>query len=660
MAIRIPKASGASAAIGGQTVRIPRADIEVPSVGKRGTALLDTARTTRINFEGFTSELSSIAQTIKAHNDKINQRRIQNKSTKYNAKMATDAQDFSQEIEIGKYNVLTKTYDPYTTDEINQKLKKFETNMEGKYKNNIFKGDVEGWEHFASYYWGNLKAADHGAHQGTKRKILADTAIAYSTAKMNQDETIKNTPASEVMWIAMNTMIEQEKQLYTTSRDAVNIDLTANIQAIKNKFVIKAITAGHEKQLFTSKPDGSSTGYNWTKINQEIKSDKDYYDYKLSKTEKEYALEYVKNQALEQDFFETRAKSQHNENKFKANIEGIRDGTIPPSEVEKIEFTEDEEGTKLKDALVTYSRNKMLGNLPDESDIAMFRNLRSEVVEMNVTSLTEKVILSSDNKLDSRTREEYSNKKGEFVGMSIMERVNAGLLSDDDYGRLYAIINDPQLTTNLREFSKLIKAHEKEIRGVLHKYDLKADVRVYQLETIAERAFIKGLKDGKKPEDMLDPFHDDFILKPALLEKYVIDITTQSKSIAEQMAAKSTTIGEVKWKGPVWENYKDKYATIDDFDNGIEMRTYMETESYKKWDKATKGADVKVASGTKKTKKISNIKVSGLFKFKEYDNGSIEPITKAKTLRYFEWLKIYGKTHHKDGTPKNLGFLMEE
>ena len=90
-------------------IKIPRVDIEVPSVGKRGTALLDTARTNRINYEGFTSELSSIAQTIKAHNDKINQRRIQNKSTKYNALMSTDAQNFSQEIEIGKYNVLTKT-----------------------------------------------------------------------------------------------------------------------------------------------------------------------------------------------------------------------------------------------------------------------------------------------------------------------------------------------------------------------------------------------------------------------------------------------------------------------------------------------------------------------------------------------------------------------
>ena len=122
-------------------IKIPRADIEVPSVGKRGTALLDTAKTNRINYEGFTSELTSIAKTINAHNDKINQRRIQNKSTKYNALMGTDAQNFSQEIEIGKYNVLTKTYDPYTVDEINQKVKTFESNMEGKYKNKIFKCD---------------------------------------------------------------------------------------------------------------------------------------------------------------------------------------------------------------------------------------------------------------------------------------------------------------------------------------------------------------------------------------------------------------------------------------------------------------------------------------------------------------------------------------
>jgi len=643
-------------------IKIPRAKIEVPSVGKRGTALLDTARTTRINFEGFTSELSSIAQTIKAHNDKINQRRIQNKSTKYNALMSTDAQDFSQEIEIGKYNVLTKTYDPYTVDEINQKVKKFETDMEGKYKNKIFKGDDEGWDHFESYYWGNLKQADHGAHQGTKKKILADTAIAYSTAKMNQDETITNTAASEVMWLTMDTMIEQEKQLYTTSSDAVNIDLIANIQAIKNKFVIKAITAGHEKQLFTSKPDGSSTGYNWTKINQEIKSNKDYFGYKLSKTEKEFALEYVKDRALEQDFFETRAKNQHNENLFKTNIEAIRNGEMTISQVEAIKFTDDEEGMKLKDGLVTYSRNKMLGNIPDESDIIMFRNLRSEVVDMNVTSLTENVILSSDNQIDQKIRNKYSDTNGIFQGMSIMERVKEGLLSDDDYSRIYTIINDPQLTTNLREFDKLIRAHEKEILGVLHQYDLKATQRVYQLETIAEKEFKKGLKEGKKPEDMLDPFHDDFILTPALLEQYAIGITKQSKIIAEQMAAKSTTIGEVKWNGPVWANYKYKYATIDDFDKGEEMKIYMETEEFKKWNKAVpEGTSVKVvASGEMKTKKISNEKVSGVFKFKEYDDGSVEPITKAKTLKYFEWLKIYGKTHNKDGTPINKGFLMEE
>jgi len=640
-------------------IKIPRADIEVPSVGKRGTALLDTARTNRINYEGFTSKLTSLAQTINAHNDKINQRRIQNKSTKYNALMATDAQNFSQEIEIGKYNVLTKTYDPYTTDEINQKVKTFESNMEGKYKNKIFKGDNEGWDHFESYYFGNLTKADHGAHQGTKKKILADSAIAYSTAKMNQDETIKNTPASEVMWIAMKTMIEQEKQLYTTSSDAVNIDLTANIQAIKNKFVIKAITAGHEKQLFTSKPDGSSTGYNWTKINQEIKSDKDYYGYKLSKTEKEYALEYVKNQVIEQDFFETRAKSQHNDNIFKNKIEGIRDGTIPPSEVEKLDFTKDEDGTKLKDGLVTYSRNKMLGNLGDESNIAMFRGIRRMVLNQDVTSLTESITLPTD-------KDEYVLDKNTNVyvrtttkGMSIIDRVNAGLLSDDDFNRLYSTINDPQLTTNLREFNKLVTAYEPQIKGKLKAYDLKADQRVYEIETILERKFKKGLKDGLKAEDMLDPQHKDFILTDDLLTQYVLSLPEQAKYIGEQY---KTSTSKGQWEGPVWNSfYKEKYNNdYKAFVNGEEFQRYLKTDSYKKFDKSSPDIDLKIVAGGAEPKKVSNIKSSGLFNFKEYDDGSVESITKAKTLKYYEWLKVYGKTHKKDGSLKNEGIFQEE
>ena len=643
-----------------------RGEIEQKSIGNRGSTLLDSVKSNRINYEGFTNELSAIAQTINSHNDKLNQRRITNKSTKYNALMSTDAQNFSQEIELGKYNTETQTYDPYTLDEITTKQKEFEKKMEKKYKNTIYKNDEEGWEHFASYYWNNLKAADKGSHQGNKKKILADTAISWSVYKTSQADEIKSIKADESMWLKKEQIIAKEKEMFASAVTAgvSNIDLTANIKAINNEFLIKAITAGHEKQLFGDGINGNKTGYNWSKIVKEINSDKEYFGYKLNDDEKESLLDYAKNKAAEQDFWEIRSKNQHNEKLFKDNIESIRNGTMTISQIEDLKFTEDEEGNKLKNELVTYARNKMLGNLPDESEILMFRHLRSEVVEMNVTSLTEKTILPSDNKIVEKFTDaqkvKYLNKKGEFVGMSIMERVNEGFLSDDDYQRLYSIVNDPQLTTNLREFSKMIKAHEKEIRGVLDKYDLKADVRVYQLETLAEREFIKGLKEGKKPEDMLDPFHEHFILKPALLERFTVSISEQSKLISEQMAKNSAVIGEVKWEGPVWANYKDKYATVDEFYNGIEFQTYLKTESFKKWEKATKGADVKVASGQKKSKKITNEKESGVFKFKEYDDGSVEPKPKAKTLKYYEWLKVYNNTHNPDGTPKNKGFLMEE
>ena len=108
------------------TIKPVRADQEVKTLRNTGSSMLDIAKSNRINMEGFTNELSSITQTINAHNDKLNQRRINNKSTKYNALMSDDVQEFGQTIELGKYNETTKTYDPWTEDEIKQKLLKFE------------------------------------------------------------------------------------------------------------------------------------------------------------------------------------------------------------------------------------------------------------------------------------------------------------------------------------------------------------------------------------------------------------------------------------------------------------------------------------------------------------------------------------------------------
>ena len=96
------------------------------------------------------------------------------------------------------------------------------------------------------------------------------------------------------------------------------------------------------------------------------------------------------------------------------------------------------------------------------------------------------------------------------------------------------------------------------------------------------------------------------------------------------------------------------------FVNGEEFQRYLKTDSYKKFDKSSPDIDLKIVAGGAEPKKVSNIKSSGLFNFKEYDDGSVESITKAKTLKYYEWLKVYGKTHKKDGSLKNEGIFQEE
>ena len=557
-------------------IKIPRVDIEVPSVGKRGTALLDTARTNRIDYEGFTSKLTSLAQTINAHNDKINQRRIQNKSTKYNALMGTDAQNFSQEIEIGKYNVLTKTYDPYTVDEINQKVKKFETDMEGKYKNKIFKGDDEGWDHFESYYFGNIKQADHGAHQGTKKKILADSAIAYSIAKMSQDETITNTPASEVMWLTMDTMIEQEKQLYTTSSDAVKIDLTANIQAITQKFLVKAIKGGHEKVL-----ENGETGYDWNTIRQKVKNENtDYYGRKLTIDERKGLLEHIKEQSIEQNFFEDQWVTNNNDTIFKNNIDGIIKGNIKISEIKGLDFRT-LEGEKLKNGLIEIATKVQLGEYGDESNIANFLEIRARILDGTITSLTEDIKLKSD---EPKTE-----------GKNILERVGTSI-GNTDFERLNTVLqnkDNKRWGVEYQQLQKLVVSRKGEIEGIMKDYDMAASVRMYDFESELEIEYFKQRKEGKSSSDLLNPQSKDFILRPELLKKYVLSVSEQAKLVATQMS-ENKSLGV--YEGPMWDDeMKKKYNNdVMAFKNGIERENYFKTESGIAYIKNQSSVDVEI------------------------------------------------------------------
>ena len=635
------------------TIKPVRADQEIKTMRNTGSSMLDIAKSNRINYESTTNEFAAITQTINAHNDKLNQRRISNKSTKYNALMSDDVQEFGQSIELGKYNESTKTYDPWTEKEIKEKLLKFEKNMETKYKNKIYKNDEAAWEHFESYYYNNLKSADGNAHQANKKKILSDTSIAWSTYKSTQSENIANVKANEGMWLAMEVMIAEETKMYASAVNAgiQNIDLAANIKEIETKFLIKAIEAGHEKQLFGDGVDGNTTGYNYKKIAKEINSGKKYYGKTLAKDEKEMLLNYVKDKALQQDWFDERNKKQHNEGIYKTNIEKIRSGNMTISQIETLNFTKDENGKKIKDALLTYARSKMLGLLPTESNIELFRKLRTKVTTMDITSATQKVFTPDNEELKTKYTTE-SNPEGK---MSLIEAVNEGLISEEDYNRLEAIMNDPQLTTDLREFNKLVEAYTPLIEGKLAKYDMNSSVRVYELETILENKFRDGLKNGISARDMLDPTNDNFILTDELLTKYVLSIDAQGKEISKQLNSVKTEKMKLDWTGPKWDDFKEKYNyDIIAFNNGPEMTEYLQSEEYKVW--ASQNIEEPVKDVIEKVGEVEleNTKTSNGFTFKTFEGGRVEkmPVPNITDGRYFEWIKLYGKTHNPDGTPK--------
>jgi len=557
-------------------IKIPRSEKTIPSVGNRGSSILQAAQSNKINYSGFTNELNNIAQTIKSHNEKIEDARRKNKTTKHNSIMANDVIDFTEEISIGKFNDATQTYDAYTKNEIDKKQKKFDTKMLGKYKDNIFKNDPA-WEEFESYFYGNLTDANSSAFQVTKQKILADTAIAYQSFKTTQDTTISKVPANEAMWGKMEFYIEQEKQMFSTAKNAgvANIDLNANINSITQRFLVKAIEGTHKIVL-----ENGENGHDWTAIRKEINNkETDYYGRTLTTDERTGLLGYVKEKATEQTFFENKWVSNNNNTIFNKNIKSITDGIMTISDIKGLDFRQ-LDGEKLKNGLIDIATKVQLGEYGDESNIANFLEIREKILTGEITSLTEYITLKSD--LEYDPSQSILERVGTSIGNTDFERLNTALQNKDNkrWGKEY------------QQLQKLISAFQPQIEGIMKKYDLNAPVRVYELESELENEFFTQLKEGKTSNELLDPKSKYFILKPDLLQKYVLSVSEQAKEVAQQMSSnKSTGI----YEGPVWEDYKKQYDNdFTAFRNGVEMQDYLKSSSGISYIKNQKAVDLKI------------------------------------------------------------------
>ena len=71
-------------------IKIPRGEIGTMSVGDKGSSMLSTVQSNKINTDKLTNTLSVVANQIKAHNLRIEEQRIDNKNTKHTSLLKAD------------------------------------------------------------------------------------------------------------------------------------------------------------------------------------------------------------------------------------------------------------------------------------------------------------------------------------------------------------------------------------------------------------------------------------------------------------------------------------------------------------------------------------------------------------------------------------------
>jgi hypothetical protein len=80
-------------------IKIPRGDIPAPSVGNRGSSVLSAVQSNKIDYNKATDTLDFISNKIKAHNDKIEAQRIDNKNTLNKALLQGDIDSLLEDID---------------------------------------------------------------------------------------------------------------------------------------------------------------------------------------------------------------------------------------------------------------------------------------------------------------------------------------------------------------------------------------------------------------------------------------------------------------------------------------------------------------------------------------------------------------------------------
>jgi len=207
MAIRIPKPSGASASVGGSTIRIPtdrKTTVNLPSTN----LLSSVPNAIAPAFDKLTQFLEVVSERKKANDRRIEEKRIRDKNTKNRAKLDLQSSQFlEEEINANKDILTDEGYDLLLKDF----YKKQEAWLNTEYKN-----DPDAKASFLSDKIASFNTTYKNLKEKKNLQVIAEGRIVFDTATQTVTQNVTDLPVDEIFWDKVNILINEEKTRWTT------------------------------------------------------------------------------------------------------------------------------------------------------------------------------------------------------------------------------------------------------------------------------------------------------------------------------------------------------------------------------------------------------------------------------------------------------------
>jgi len=488
---------------------------------------------------------------------------------------------------------------------------------------------------------------------------IAETITSFDTATKVGLESLDRSKTKFELETNYKILTE-ELNAYNgiLSADAV-IETKNNIEATANRKILLLQSGGGTLPTMTDPLGNQRTdwGLMFDNLNNKIGEYTDINGNVLTVDSDAYqsTLDFLKEQSVNQQWRIATEIERNNNDLFETNYKKVLNEGLTVSEINKLSFSKDGEGVRLKQSLSDLAMNKYQGLIPNESDVDIFRDVRKMSLQNKIKSLHEKSYIPSANSKFAKD-EEYKE------GMSILDLVNEGAISENDLTRISGILESPMTARELQDLDRLIDRFIPQVQGLFKDKDLSTGRRVYEFETLVEQAYEEGKYVKEIPaSELLDPFSDNFIITDDLIDKYAISVNKQAENIANMFSKnvtekKQSTYTETN--GPQWDD-----ANKAKFNNDFDL--FYNSEEVQEWIKNNpelfEQEEMDLISIDSNTM-IKDTKTMNGTTFNIYLNETVDPrpnptiMIKPNVYRdnpdYLAWNKLFERTHTPDGKLK--------